>query len=89
VDEEPFELFRDLPTDYACGEAHKMGKIWAITGISRRKVIPPGAAIHESVKIRMADSEEGARRYRRKGVESTNPVEPWPRRNDAALGCRS
>ena len=86
VDDEAFGFFKDLPTEFACGEVHKMGKSWAVTGISRRKVIPPGAAVHESVKTRMADSEKHARRYLKRGVDGTNPVEPWPRGDDASPG---
>lgn len=87
VDEEAFSSFRSLPTAYACGEVHKMGKIWAVTGIGRRKVIPPGAPVHQSVQIRMADSEKEASRYTAKGVDGTNPVEPWPRGDNASPGC--
>jgi hypothetical protein len=57
VDEDAFGFYREFPTSYACGEVHKMGRTWAITGISHRKAIPPGAAVHQSVQIRMADSE--------------------------------
>ena len=87
VDEPTFGFYRNLPTAYACGEAHKMGKVWALSGVSRRKLIPPGAAVHESVKIRMADNEENNQRYLKKGVNNTNPVEQWLRNDDAAAGC--
>jgi uncharacterized protein (DUF2235 family) len=79
VDEDAFASFRDLPTTHAYGEVHKMGKVWVLTGISHRRVFPQGAAVHESVKIRMARSAEDQARYLKKGVGDENPVEPWRR----------
>jgi uncharacterized protein (DUF2235 family) len=78
ANEEQLAVYRQLPADHARGKVHPVGKIWAITGISRRKVVPPGAAVHESVKARMAGDAKEAARYRKKGVSDTNPVEPWP-----------
>lgn len=78
VDEQAFAPYRSLPVDHARGEVHKMGKIWVLTGSSPRKVTPPGAAVHEAVKIRMASDAKEAARYRKKGVTDANPVEAWP-----------
>ncbi len=89
-----------LPTNSACEPAHKMGKVWAVTGISGRRLLPtekdrmkyyPGSTklprIHESVAIRMASDAKLRRRYEKKGVVAATPQEPWPRAADAAESC--
>jgi len=78
IDEVAFAPYRHLPTEHAYGTVHPMGKVWALTGISHRKVIPPGAAVHESVRLRMAHDKSDNNRFRKKGVSDANPVETWP-----------
>ena len=78
IDQVALAPYLALPADHASGEAHRMGWFWAMTGISRRKAHPPDARVHESVRLRMASDPSAAKRYVKKGILNTNPVEPWP-----------
>ncbi|MEX1207508.1 MAG: DUF2235 domain-containing protein [Acidimicrobiia bacterium] len=78
VDDDALEPYLTLPGDHAHGEVHRMGWFWVLTGISRRTAEPPGATVHESVRLRIAVDPKAAKRYATKGILDTNPVEPWP-----------
>lgn len=79
VDDDALEPYLNLPADHAHGEVHRMGWFWVLTGVSRRKAEPPGATVHESVRLRIARDPKAAKRYAKRGILDTNPVEPWPR----------
>ena len=83
VDEQVFAKYRDQPASNAEGEIHDMGWGWWITTIGfRRKIVPDGARIHESVKVRMERSGSTGRPYRPK-LPTDFSWEPWHYRPEA------
>ena len=59
IDEDLFAAFRNQPLENAYGKIHDMGKLWAITEIwNHRKIVPPGAVVHESVRYWMNEPSD-------------------------------
>jgi uncharacterized protein (DUF2235 family) len=77
IDEALFEPYQTVLRSDAVAPSNRLGWWWVLLGVSRRSVLPPGAAVHESLRLRMDNSEQLASRYRAKGVSDGNPVEPW------------
>ena len=67
------EFFRRQPAEHALGKIHDMGWFWRITEIgNRRKIVPDGALVHESVRVR--SERDGS--YRPKLPKDVR-WEPW------------
>jgi uncharacterized protein (DUF2235 family) len=77
IDDDQFDAYRTQPPGNALHELHRMGWFWALTGVSKRKIVPTGAPVHESVVIRMNARPEWRARYQKKGA-NPNVLEPWP-----------
>ena len=77
IDQELFEPYETIPGSSAIAPTNRLGLWWVLLGVSRRRLIPHGGAVHESVRVRMDSSPAFASRYRDKGVTDANPVETW------------
>ncbi|MGW0821311.1 DUF2235 domain-containing protein [Streptomyces sp. NPDC002845] len=50
-----------LAPEHALGTVHRMGRVWALLGYRRRE-LPPGAHVHDSVRARVEKDEAYAQR---------------------------
>jgi uncharacterized protein (DUF2235 family) len=77
IAQDRFEPYMSLPATHAGVPANTLSRWWALLGWSPRRLVPPGATVHESVVTRMAESGHAAARYRSKGYADGGAVEPW------------
>jgi uncharacterized protein (DUF2235 family) len=78
LDDKALEPYLRLPADHALGAVHRMSRFWILTGISRRRVLPPNATVHQSVRLRIDADPKAMLRYTKKGITADSPVESWP-----------
>jgi uncharacterized protein (DUF2235 family) len=62
-----------LTREHALGKIHRMGRVWILLTYRRRSIVPAGALVHESVRIRL----EVNRSYEPKGIGGSS----WDDRN--------